>query len=197
MPFVFIAQQHLTKLSVLKLEKARASSLLRLNDILRERKLPNLTELSVKGSSYEHKPKLDSFLDELDPDQTGKLAKVSLENFIISSQGLKLFCQKLPYLQLHELNLSNSQNMKGSLSMFTHSFPTLNTLILRSCDLNSSDLQSLARANVEGKLPQLRHLDISWNNDVEIRDLFTRSAQWNQLTTPGTADLSVLNIELI
>lgn len=62
-------------------------------------------------------------LDELEPYHTLKLAKVSLENFIISSQGLKLFCQKLPYLQLHELNLSKSDNMKGSLSMFTLSFP--------------------------------------------------------------------------
>ena len=87
----------LTKLSVLKLEKATASSLLRLNDILRERKLPNLTELSVKGSSYEHRSELDSFLDELEPYHILKLAKVSLENFIISSQGLKLFCQKLPF----------------------------------------------------------------------------------------------------
>ena len=56
----------------------------------------------------------------------------------------------------------------------------------------------LARANVEGKLPQLRHLDISHVSafeQYEISDLFTHSAQWNQLTTFGTSDPSVLNIE--
>ena len=41
-------------------------------------------------------------------------------------------------------------------------------------------MQSLAGANIEGKLPQLRHLDIShnWEN---TRDLFAHSAQWNHL----------------
>ena len=60
--------------------------------------------------------------------------------------------------------------------------------------MNPNDVQSLARANVEGKLPQLRHLDI-YGNDVEISDLFTHSAQLNQLKTLGTADGNILNIE--
>ena len=56
-------------------------------------------------------------------------------------------------------------------------------------------MQSLARANVEGKLPQLEHLDISGYQNFEISDLFTHSTEWNQLTTLETADLSVLNME--
>ena len=79
--------------------------------------------------------------------------------------------------------------------LFTHSFPRLNSLILRFCVLNANDLQSLARANVEGKLPQLRHLDISKNNDVKISDLFTHSAQWNQLKALDTADRNIVNVE--
>ena len=52
----------------------------------------------------------------------------------------------------------------------------------------------MARANVEGKLPQLRHLDISWN-PVEISDLFTHSARWNQLKTLKASDENVLNVD--
>ena len=62
------------------------------------------------------------------------------------------------------------------------------------CELISEDLQSLARANVEGKLPQLRHLDIRGNEWYKISNLFTHSAQWNQLTTLATSDVNVLNV---
>ena len=55
-------------------------------------------------------------------------------------------------------------------------------------------MQSLARASVEGKLPQLRHLDISCN-DEEISDLFTHSAQWNQLKTLRISDPNILNLD--
>ena len=63
------------------------------------------------------------------------------------------------------------------------------------CSLNSGDLQSLAKAEAKGKLPQLKHLDISFNRNVEISDLFTHSARWNQLTTFVTSDGNVLNLD--
>ena len=69
---------------------------------------------------------------------------------------------------------------------------------MKNCHLNSNDLQSLARANVEGKLPQLRHLDISAYSlyqQCEISYLFAHSAEWNELTTLWTSDLSALNID--
>ena len=92
--------------------------------------------------------------------------------------------------------MTDSSGLTGNLSaLFTHSFPTLNTLILRWCELNANDLQSLARADVEGKLPQLRHLDISHNLGDTINGLFTHSAQWNQLKTLDTTDRNILNIE--
>ena len=66
------------------------------------------------------------------------------------------------------------------------------------CRLNSQDIQSLARVNVEGKLPQLRHLDISdYEQKFEISDLFAHSSQWNQLTTPETNDYNVLNVACV
>ena len=99
--------------------------------------------------------------------------------------------------RLTELILHASSGFTGSLSvLFTNSFLRLNTLILGWCELNANDLQSLARANVEGKLPQLRHLNISDKNLYnKISDLFTHSAKWNQLTTLGTTDGSILNVD--
>ena len=153
---------HVNKLSVLKIYLASSHDLSRLSAFLRERKLPNLTALSVDGSTYKNRTKLYRFLDELHLDQTRKQEKLSLKGFIISSQELILLCQKLHYLQLRQLNLSHSCSIIGCLlKLFNHSFQTLNTLKLKSCLLNSEDTQSLARANVEGKLPQLEHLDIS------------------------------------
>ena len=60
---------HLTKLSVLKIKKASEHNLSQLNDVLRQGKLPNLTELSINDSADEHKTKLDRFLDNFDLDR--------------------------------------------------------------------------------------------------------------------------------
>ena len=186
----------LTKLSVLKLTVASEHCLLQFNDGLRQGPLPRLTELSVNASGNKHRTKLERFLDKFDLEQVEKLKTLSLQRFIISSRELNLLCQKLPYLQLRGLNLSNSHSMTGSLSvLFTHSFPRLNTLKLKSSHLSSEDLRALCEADVEGKLPQLKQLDISGSQMSGISDLFTHSTQWNQLTTLGTADLRVLNIE--
>ena len=50
-------------------------------------------------------------------------------------------------------------------------FPSLTTLILSGCHLNTQDFSSLARANVEGKLPELKHLDISRDVSITRDDL--------------------------
>ena len=148
---------HLTKLTILKIT---SHNLLQLNDVLSVGRLPNLSALSVRVSTT-----LDEFLDEFDLQQARKLENLSLQSFNISSRKLKLLCQKLPYLQLRELNLSNSNSITGRLSfLFIHGFPRLNTLKVKSCYLISKDLRALCQANLKGKLPQLRYLDIirSW-----------------------------------
>ena len=182
----------LENLSVLKLYFTKAGALQCLNEELKQGFLPNLSELTLKGEII----RLDTFVREFELNHCVKLEKLALRGFIISAEELEILGEKLTDIQLTELGLSGSFGLRGNLSvLFTHSFPTLNTLILNSCDLNANDLQSLARANVEGKLPQLRHLDISNNYNVKISDLFTHSAQWNQLKTLDTADRNILNVE--
>ena len=204
---------HLENLSVLKLILKSTDGLQSLNNVLKQGALPNLSKLVIDScyvdidrysvlpdSDKIHREicQLESFLDEFEPHQTAKLEKLALQWFksTISAETLKILSEKLAAVQLTELDLSFSSGLTGRLSvLFTHSFPTLNTLILRSCDLNANDLQSLARANVVGKLPQLRHLDISDSGDDTISDLFTHSAQWNQLKTLGTSNGNILNLD--
>ena len=171
----------LENLAVLKLGSCNIQQI---NSILAKGKLPNLSELSV---TLRNRVRLDNF----DPNQIAKIEKLALQQFIISAEELEIISEKLTAIHLTELDLSHSSGFTDSLSLlFTHSFPRLNTLILGYCKLNSNDLQSLARANVEGKLPQLRHLDIS---DTDL--MFVHSAQWNQLTSLVTNDEIVLNVE--
>ena len=203
---------HLENLSVLKLILKSTAQLQSLNDVLKQGALPNLSKLVIdlcyadidrylvlRDSDKIHREicQLESFLDEFEPHQTVKLEKLALQWFTMSAEKLKILGDKFASIRLTELDLNWGLGFTGNLSaLFTHSFPTLNTLILHQCKLNSEDLQSLARANVEGKLPQLRHLDISYNmGDTISGDLFTHSAQWNQLKTLTTSDGNILNLD--
>ena len=74
--------------------------------------------------------------------------------------------------------------MSGTLSiLLCHSFPSLNTLILSDCGLNSLDLNSLAKASAKGRLPELKHLDISQNDQLkgQVRYLFEYGCKWEKL----------------
>ena len=150
--------------------------------MLKQGFLPKLSKPFVSGLIGRREIiRLDTFVDEFDPNHTARLETLALRYFTISTEEVEILSEKLTSIRLTELDLSHSSGFTGNLSvLFTHSLPTLNTLILNLCLLNSNDLQSLARANVEGKLPQLRHLDISHNLDDTINNLFTHSTQWNQ-----------------
>ena len=61
--------------------------------------------------------------------------------------------------KLCELDISHSSGITGKLcTLISLEFPNLNVLILNDCQLDSNDMQSLALANVQGRLPMLRHL---------------------------------------
>ena len=124
-----------------------------------------------------------------------KTRKLELTLFILTAADLKNLSGKLTSLHVTELDLFFCLGVTGNLSaLFTHSLPTLNTLELSYCELNSDDVKSLAKAEAQGKLPQLEYLNIADNLGFEIRDLFTHSAHWNQLTTLSTCDENVLNV---
>ena len=90
--------------------------------------MPNLTELDISGGIGNY-VRLGKFLDEFDPHKPIKIVKLVLHWFFISYDKLKILSEKLTAIQLTELDLSFSSGLTGRLSvLFTHSFPTLNTL---------------------------------------------------------------------
>ena len=71
--------------------------------------------------------------------------------------------------RLSTLDLSDNPRLCGNLSvLLSHCFPSLHTLILSSCKLQISDIHNLAQARTEARLPQLRHLDVSFNYSVKF-----------------------------
>ena len=114
-----------------------------LNDVLKQDLLPNLSQLFMSGPLGDRGIKLDTFLCEFDPNHTAKLEKLALWGFNISTEGLEILSEKLNSIRLTKLDLYDSSGFAGNLSaLFTHSFPTLNTLILSWCRLIAKDLQS-------------------------------------------------------
>ena len=49
--------------------------------------------------------------------------------------------------------------------------------------MDTDDLSSLAQASAEGRLPELKHLDISENDSVSINlgELFSFNCNWDKL----------------
>ena len=77
--------------------------------------------------------------------------------------------ESLRSLNLSTLDFSENQRISGNLSeLFSHCFPSLHTLILCRCALQTSDVRSMAKARREARLPQLRHLDISFNSHLKF-----------------------------
>ena len=109
-------------------------------------------------------------LESHDPSQLLlPLLPTSLPSLLISSakiNSLKVITQAN---REHKLSSLCVLNIKGTSVaarlqvLLTWTYPSLTTLILSDCGLKEQDLASLASASVEGKLPQLKHLDISWN----------------------------------
>ena len=188
-------QKLISKVTGCKFLDKDSQGLQQINENIRNEKLTNLSELFMDAREH-HDVRLDQFLDDFEPHKTIKLEKLGFRGFIMSAEPLKILSEKLTSIKLLILNMSGISGFTGRLSvLFTHRFPTLNTLILMNCKLNSNDLQSLAQANAQGKLPQLKHLDITGNYEIEILDLFAHSAHWNQLTNFATSDGNVLNVE--
>ena len=115
-----------------------------------------------------------------------KLNDLRLQRFVHSSRHLSTVAKSASSSLLQKLDISYSTGITGNLSMLVRErFPSLNSLILCDCGLNSDDLRSLAQANVGGKLPELRHLDISENENTvdHLEHLFYRQCKWEKINS--------------
>ena len=148
------------------------SDIAQLVEAAESQKMPSLSKLRLLGITFG--PLIDLV-------RTLPLESLALSNFDASSDDLTQMSSEISRLKLHELNISYCSNDEGNLStLLTGSFPSLHTLTLRKCNLQSTDMYVLTRASVEGNLPELKYLDISLN-DGRIEELFTNHCRWNDL----------------
>ena len=112
------------------------------------------------------------------------LTRLTLNRFICSPLHLNTAAMSAQSSEVTNLDISHSSGISGTLStLLCHTFPSLETLILSDCGLNSEDLTSLAQASVEGRLPELKHLNMS-DNEATIgqwRHLFSFRQRWSHL----------------
>ena len=150
--------------------------------------LPNLNDLGISMVNVRHY-QTQKELNEMPPPSLNlaSLADLTLQRFVRSPKHLN--CEPTTYLTLQKLDISHSSGMTGNLSrLLSKEFSSLNNLILSDCGLNAQDLLSLAQAKNKGRLPQLKHLDISQNLDLvgKLESLFQHGEQWHQLLTLNT-----------
>ena len=113
-----------------------------------------------------------------------KLTHLNLRSFIFSVEWLNAVTSICHFTELHSLDISRSVGITGTLALLLcHSFPSLHTLILEDCELNEEDLEGLAQASSKDRLPKLKYLDLSFNDQIicKCERLFRCSAKWNKL----------------
>ena len=129
---------------------------------------------------------LPNRLDTNRPHNIASLGSLSLHSCIGNHDDLKTMIRNMSLRKLSHLDISHSMRITGKFSILSgFSFPSLDTLILSNCELNTEDLCSLAEANVKGRLPQLQHLDISQNHNIHrcLISLFPRMFPWQGLSS--------------
>ena len=142
-------------------------------------KMPKLTQLGINVASWKM---LNT--DQIEMAQWLKQIKVySLKSACTDADTL----MQIPsYVNLQKLK-TNTLSPERVSTWLHKRFPSLNTLTLTHGKLISVDLISLQEAHAEGRLPELRHLDISYNKQImgKLQLLFGAESRWNGLLSLG------------
>ena len=107
-----------------------------------------------------------------------------MQRFVSAESDLLVAALSAKFSIVQKLDISHNSHISGKLIILVdHRFPSLNALILSDCGLNSRDLKSLAQASANSKLPELRHLDLSQNSDIQgqLENLFSSQEKWSNL----------------
>ena len=161
-----------------------------LTGVFKQGKLKNVTDLSITLGPQQNAEGL-----EIIPDTCPHLISFKYGHTAILVEH---FASIVSQWDLQKLDISHCGNITGNVStLLSSGSPSLNTLILKYCDLIPQDLSSLGRACVDGRVPKLRHLDISRNLKCagHLESLFDTSCLWNDLlsldiTQPGIREAS-------
>ena len=124
------------------------------------------------------------------------LTHIKLSNFIRCCEHLELLVSSTVVKSLCKLDVKHTLGVTGKLSrLLGQAFQSLHSLVLSNCGLNSLDLRSLAQAEMDGKLPQLKHLDISHNKQPfgTIDDLSQLGCNWHGLLSMNVEGCSSIS----
>ena len=154
--------------------------------------LPSLKNIGVSMWSLVERHKMNFqttvgknySVQQLRPVCLKTLTTLSLRRFVCAQTHLLTAARSAKFSNVHKLDISHSSYISGKLFILvSHSFHSLKSLILSDCGLTPNDLSSLAEAGAESRLPELRHLDISENKNVQghLKKLFPWNQKWSRL----------------
>ena len=126
--------------------------------------------------------KVSEIIHGINPAAMPLISRILLTGCIVSKPDLRNFTEKIVKWKILKLDISHSLDLTGNLDiLLDQTLPYLDSLILCDCGLNARDLRSLAKASLEGRLPELEHIDISENSNLDLRGLFENGCTWSQL----------------
>ena len=142
-------------------------------------KMPKLTQLGINVTSWKM---LNT--DQIEIAQWLKQIQVySLKSACTDADTL----MQIPSCANFQKLETNTLSPERVSAWLEKRFPSLNTLTFTHGKLISVDLISLEEAHAEGRLPELRHLDISYNKQImgKLQLLFGSESRWNELISFG------------
>ena len=176
------------QLTHLNLNHLTGKGFYELSEVTKQGKLKNISELSlIFLRSF--RPWKYHTMDFLRSEFLPVLKKLTIHwfvrtNSVHSFEALATILRD-EHRCLHKIDLSHNYcGVSGKLSILLgNELSELHTLILSDCQLNHNDLKSLTQAKVKGMIPELKHLDISLNDEIcgYLDLLFENSSSWNSL----------------
>ena len=122
-------------------------------------------------------------LEKIDPGAYPLIEDLCLASCVwwFTSSNAQRFSNLVTEWRLHTLDVSHNHDIHLTFSvLMSHHFTSLKALILHDCWLDERDLNTLVRADREGRLPNLEHLDLSGNSGL-FRCIGKLSSKWSNL----------------
>ena len=161
------------------------------------KRMPKIINLGITLEETDQKLNMK----QLQLEKLRNLVNLSLHKCLAGHDHVSVLCDSLKFHKICKLDLSRTSSLSGTVELLlANPFPCLERLNLRNCRLRISDLFSLSGACNEGKLPKMKHLNISdnWIPDQchGLDVFFGNKCTWNQLLSLNFRGTLTVNEEL-